>query len=78
MPMGKIMRDQETEVEVDPYGTHPLNVLEIDIRNLANDIELHKSMSKVPWHRKLLSQKKRTLARLLSIHPDGEHFLYSL
>jgi hypothetical protein len=76
--MGKIMRDQETEVEVDPYGTDPLNVLEINIRNLANDIELHQAMKNVPWHRKLLSQKKRTLSRLLSIHPDGEHFLYSL
>ncbi len=82
MPMSKMIKDQATEVDVDPYSTAIINVLEQDIKALVNDLDLHTTMAKSTKgdniHKRMLRAKKRNLDRLLSIHPEGEGFLFQL
>lgn len=70
------------EVEMNPYGTDIILVLEDEICELMKDVDTHKIMAKTAGgsshHSKQLKVKQRLIERLLAQHPDGEEFLYDL
>lgn len=64
-------------VEANPYKADPLELLEVEIYQLIEEVHYHKTMSKVKSkgpniHTRMINAKKKTLERLIAIHPDGE------
>lgn len=71
-----------SKVETNPYGVDPIELLEVEIFQLIEELGFHRVMSKVKTkgpniHTRLMKVKKKTLDRLINIHPYGEDYFLS-